>query len=98
MKSIIQDEKECFLCRYLYDSENIINLHDHHIFFGTANRTQSEIYGLKVWLCICHHTVGIGAVHRNKDYDIILKEIAQKKFEETHTREEFIKIFGKSYL
>lgn len=98
MKSIIQEEKECFLCRYLYDSENICNLHDHHIFFGTANRRLSEIHGLKVWLCICHHTTGLGAVHKNRDYDLILKEIAQRKFEEKHDRGFFIKIFGKSYL
>lgn len=98
MKSVIQENKECFLCRYLYDHENINQLHDHHIFFGTANRTQSEIHGMKVWLCIFHHTEGIGAVHKNRDYDMILKKIAQRKFEETHTREEFIKIFGKSYL
>lgn len=98
MKSIIQNKKECFLCRYLYDSENICNLQDHHIFFGTANRRLSEEYGLKAWLCIYHHTQGIGAVHKNRDYDVILKKMAQKKFEETHTREEFIKVFGKSYL
>lgn len=98
MKSIIQVKKECFLCRYLYDSENTNNLHDHHIFFGTANRLQSEKHGLKVWLCIAHHTEGIGAVHKNRNYDVILKKIAQKVFEKTHTREEFIQIFGKSHL
>lgn len=98
MKSIIQENKECFLCRYLYDSENIFNLQDHHIFFGTANRRLSEEYGLKVWLCIYHHIEGLGAVHKNRDYDIILKKIAQKKFEETNTRGEFIQIFGKSYI
>lgn len=98
MKSILQSDKECYLCRYLYDSENTRNLHDHHIFFGTANRVKSELYGMKVWLCIFHHIEGIGAVHKNRDYDLVLKKIAQKKFEETYTREEFIKIFGKSYL
>lgn len=97
-KSIIQDKKECFLCRYLYGTENTNNLCSHHIFFGTANRRLSEQYGLKAWLCIYHHTEGIGAVHKNRDYDMILKKIAQKKFEETHTREEFVQIFGKSYL
>ncbi len=98
MKSIIQDKKECYLCRYLYNSKNTRNLQDHHIFFGTANRVKSELYGMKVWLCIFHHTEGLGAVHKNRDYDIILKKIAQRKFEETSTRTDFIKIFGKSYL
>lgn len=98
MKSIIQNKKECFLCRYLYDAENTNNLNDHHIFFGTANRRLSEEYGLKAWLCIKHHTEGIGAVHKNRDHDLMLKKIAQKKFEETRTRKEFIQIFGKSYI
>ena len=98
MKSIIQTEKECYLCRYLYDFENTRNLHDHHIFFGTANRKLSEKYGLKVYLCINHHTEGLGAVHKNIDYDYILKKIAQKKFEETHTRKEFMHIFGRNFL
>lgn len=100
MKSIIQNKKECFLCRYLYDSENIFNLHDHHIFFGTANRRLSEKDGLKAWLCINHHTEGIGAVHKNKDYDLILKKIAEKTYREYYnkTKEEFIQRYGKSNL
>lgn len=98
MKSVIQEEKECFLCRYFYNFENTNNLQDHHIFFGTANRVISEKFGLKVWLCIFHHTEGIGAVHKNIDYDLILKKIAQRKFEENHTREEFIRTFGKSFI
>jgi len=34
----------------------------------------------------------------DKALDRRLQEICQQKFEETHTREEFRKIFGKSYL
>nr|DAG81083.1 MAG TPA: Recombination enhancement function protein nuclease, DNase, HYDROLASE.4A [Caudoviricetes sp.] len=89
--SILQTEKECFVCRTTQD------LQDHHIFFGTANRKQSEKYGLKVWLCMRHHT-GDRGVHFDKGLDRKLKEMAQAKFEETHTREEFIKIFGRNYL
>ena len=33
-----------------------------------------------------------------KILDEKLKKEAQKKFEENHTREEFIKLIGKSYL
>lgn len=96
MKSIIQNNKECFLC------QRTTGLHDHHIFFGTANRKNSEKYGLKVWLCLRHHEGDIEtnkeAVHHNKERDLCLKKIAQKKFEETHTREEFMKIFRRNYL
>ena len=60
-------------------------------------RKQSEKYGLKVWLCMRHHT-GDRGVHFDKGLDRKLKEMAQTKFEEAHTREEFIKIFGRNYL
>lgn len=98
MKSIIQDTKECFICRNLYDFENTSNLNDHHCFFGTANRAKSEEYGLKVWLCVAHHTGSNWAVHQCRERDVYLKKIAQRKFEETHDRSEFIKEFGKSYI
>jgi len=92
MDSIIQDNKQCFVCAKPYD------LHSHHICYGTSNRKQSEKYGLKVWLCVNHHT-GAEGVHHNRDFDIELKKIAQTYFEATHgTREEFRSIFGKSYL
>lgn len=93
MKSIIQYTKKCFRC------ENP-HCEDHHIFFGTANRKLSEKYGLKIWLCESHHRLGNQAVHKNKDWDLKIKRMAQKKFMEHYdkTREDFIKIFGKNYL
>lgn len=91
MKSIIQEEKECFVCK------TISNLQEHHIFQG-MNRSCSEKYGLKVWLCLYHHTGSNEAVHHNKALMDYLHKIGQEKFEETHTREEFRKIFGRSYL
>ena len=92
MKSIIQKEKQCYVCGTTY------NLHDHHIIFGTANRRNSERFGLKVWLCQEHHT-GNAGVHFNRDFDLALKKLAQRKFEaEYGARNEFRSIFGKSYL
>ena len=92
MESIIQKEKQCYLCGTTY------NLHDHHIIFGTSNRKNSERFGLKVWLCQEHHTGSTG-VHFNRDFDLSLKETAQKRFEaEFGDRNEFRSIFGKSYL
>ena len=98
MKSIIQSEKECYLCRFFYSFENTRNLEDHHIFFGIANRRLSEKYGLKVWLCKNHHNNGPEAVHNNSSNSLILKQIAQREFEKAHTREEFMKIFGENKL
>ena len=68
--------------------------HRHHVFFGTANRRQSEKYGCVEMLCAkCHADVHAGSVK-----DKILKMAHQKIFEQTHTREEFMAVFGRSYL
>ena len=96
MKSVLQNEKKCFL------SGSTSNLEEHHIFFGSAKRKLSEKYGLKVYLTKHFHTGDINgnknAVHFNKSLDLHLKKTAQEKFEETHTRQEFINTFGRSYL
>ena len=93
MDSIIQKEKECFVCK------STIGLHSHHILFGSANRKHSERLGLKVFLCYLHHNGSNEAVHFNKALDMYLKRIAQRHFEERYgDREEFIRVFGKSYL
>lgn len=90
-KSIIQTEKECYICR------TTRNLHCHHIFYGTANRRMSERYGMKVWLCQEHHT-GQNGVHFDRQLDLLVKTVAQGVFEEkVGDREKFIEIFGRSY-
>lgn len=92
MNTVLQSSKECFVCG------TTLNIHDHHVFFGTANRKMSEKYGLKVFLCQEHHT-GSHGVHFNKALDEGLKMLAQAKFEEHYgSREDFIKEFGKSVL
>jgi len=91
MKSILQTEKECFMC----GTTN--NLELHHVIYGTANRKQSDKYGLVVWLCRDHHT-GDRGVHFNKEFDNALKFYAQSTFEESHSHEEWMKIFGRNYL
>lgn len=37
-------------------------------------------------------------VHFNRELDLKLKRECLAKFEETHSREEFMKIIGKNYL
>lgn len=93
MKSVLQKKKMCWVCGTTY------NLHDHHVFYGTSNRKQSEKHGMKVWLCGPHHNLSNEGVHFNKEFDRELKRYAQVQFEiKQGNREEFIKIFGKSYL
>lgn len=93
MKSIVQSEKECFVCR------RKDGLHKHHCFFGAKNKDNSERIGAWVWLCYEHHE-GTNGVHGKNGHDLdwFLKQTAQKRFEESHTRNEFMAIIGKNYL
>jgi len=88
MKSILQKNKECFLCK------TTEYLEEHHCIHGVANRKLAEKYGLKVYLCHFHHQM----IHNKREEDIKLIRFAQEVFEETHSREEFRQIFGKSWL
>lgn len=97
-KSILQEEiKYCFLC-----GQNPCGdpLDEHHIFSG-ANRTLSEKYGLKVYL---HHNkchiFGKHSVHQNAEVGKKVKAFAQQKAMEHYgwSVEDFIRIFGKSYI
>ena len=92
MDSIIQHDHICLVCRTTQD------IHVHHVFFGTANRKKSEEHGLKVYLCGRHHNMSNAGVHYNKTLDIKIKQLAQRKFEETHSRAEFMREFGRNWL
>jgi len=89
-KSILQpDEHICYI------SGACFNLDKHHIYHGSANRKLAERYGCWCWL---RHDIHMKLHDEDKTLDRKLQEECQRKFEETHTREEFRKIFGKSYL
>ncbi len=90
MESILQREKRCFVCGKKEE------LDCHHVIHGNSNRQNSEAYGLKIWLCrSCHSKV------HNKDriLDLQLIEFAQRRWEEEYgDRNDFISVFGKSWL
>lgn len=71
----------------------------HHI-FGGSNKKRSEKYGFVVPLRYDLHPNGVRADMRYaKEIDTYLKQMAQRYFEEHYgTREEFMEIFGRSYL
>lgn len=70
----------------------------HHI-FGGNNRKNSEKYGFVIPLRPDLHPNGVHAGKNAADIDIYLKEMAQKYFEENYgTRDDFLRIFGKSVL
>lgn len=90
MKSIIQQEKECFICKSL-------SVEEHHI-FGASNRKLSEKYGLKVYLCHDHHNEPPNGVHFNKDFMLYMHQLGQRAFNENYPDKDFKSIFGKNYL
>ena len=91
-KSIIVDCMDsCFVC-------GSPHVEVHHIMYGTANRKLSDKYGLVVPLCQEHHR-GQTGVHFKRSLDLHLKKLAQEHFEaHIGARNEFIRVFGKSYL
>ena len=95
MKSIIQEEKKCYVCETTY------NLHSHHCIHGTANRKLADQDGLTVYLCYEHHE-GTNGVHSKNGHelDLELKILAQKRWMEYYdkTEDDFRKRYGKSYL
>lgn len=90
--SILNNLTYCYFCGR--PSQNI-----HEVYFGTANRKISIENGFCVGLCAFHHNLGGNkSVHENRDMDLRLKKVYQKKYERDHTREDFIKLIGRSYL
>ena len=89
-KSILQDEKRCYLCG------SQVWLEEHHI-YGGALRKKSEREGFKVWLChYCHNEPPFG-VHHCEERNKALKAECQAKYEETHSRDEWFALIGKNF-
>ena len=88
MRSVLQDDKRCFFCG------SVVGLELHHCLHG-SRRKIADKYGLTVWLCHEHHTGNTG-VHFDKDKDLILKQYAQKKYQEVY--DDWMEVVGKNYL
>ena len=89
----------CYLCLLLNgDGSTRGNLQEHHVMSGTANRKLSERYGLKVYLCLRHHTAGVMAVHNNAFLQNLLRRKAQEAFEKKYSHEKWMEVFGRNYL
>jgi hypothetical protein len=93
MKSIISNEKRCYLCG------TQIWIEIHHV-YGASNRNNSELYGLTVPLCRYCHNEPPNGVHYNKANNLALQSEVQKKAMRHYrwTEDEFREIFHKSYL
>lgn len=104
-KSILQNTKECFLCRMeaekagYYGQLTCNGLHKHHFMHGTANRKLAEQYGLWAYLCETrHHEHGPESAHGNAEVDLKLKQIAQTEFEKLFDHDTWMQVFMKNYL
>lgn len=95
MKGIVTEyENICIICGKAAEAE-------HHLIFGTAGRNLSEKYGLKVPICNGCHTLNekCRRIHDNPMAEKLSKMLGQAIFEaKVGSRDDFRKIFGRSYL
>lgn len=94
VKSVLQDRKECYICRTTY------GLHKHHVFEGTGRRSISEAEGCWIYLCGPHHNLSNTAIHYNKRLDLMVKAECQRAWMEKtgKTASDFTRRFGRNYL
>lgn len=87
---------------YKWASQRMNGLVRHEIFFGTANRKKSIKYGLVVFIKPEDHNMSEYGVHNRKghEFDMHLKKLGQERAMDEYkwTTDEFIDIFGKSYI
>ena len=84
---MICDDEQCYICGRWQD------LQIHHCLHGSMRKLADED-GLTVYLCVrCHKEL-----HDHGTHDKDLQRLAQYFYELTHTRAEFMKRYGKSYL
>lgn len=87
---------------YFYSNQRYEGTHRHEIFFGTANRKKSIKYGLVVFIKPEDHNMSEYGVHNRKghEFDMHLKKLGQERAMDEYawTTEEFIEIFGRSYI
>ena len=86
---LIDDMYHCIIC-------GRSPVQRHHVFGGSLRKLADED-GYWVPLCMEHHT-GSKGVHHDREFSESLKESAQLHFEQTHTREAFIRRYIRSYL
>ena len=86
--AMTDDLDHCYLC-------GRDRVHFHHV-FGKYNRDKATEDGLFVPVCLeCHIKI-----HSERSQQLMynLHRQGQMKYEETHTREEWFKRYGRNYL
>ena len=72
-----------------------IEINKHEIFYGSY-RHNSIKYGLVIPLC--HHTRDNSSIHKDRQFDLKMKFLAQEVFISKYSLELFIKEFGMDYI
>lgn len=89
---LTNDLEHCYLCFgadcYQYNS---IDMHE---IYGGANRKISMENGFCIPLCRQHHNI----ITNDNNSSLILKQMCQREYEKTHSREDFMRLIGKNYL
>ena len=85
--SILTDDLSvCYVCGKPKD--------DLHEIFEGKNRVRSMQDGMVLPVCrSCHNKL-----HSNREMALVFKRIAQKKYLDSHSTEQFVKRFGRNYL
>ena len=90
--SIMQPgRKECYI------TGSTTQLCKHHI-YAAGRRKAADEWGCWIWLRWDWHTGADYSVHKNSDLDLRLKQECQRKFEQLHGHEQFMNVFGKSWI
>lgn len=88
-----EDIKTCYFTGAVH------GVHWHHIFGKNQyDRKKSEQYGYMLPVVHWLHNMNPFSIHENSAFRLALKQMAQRHFEETHTREEFMLEFGENYI
>ena len=87
-ESIMQTEKRCFI------TGSTRNLDLHHCFHG-CRRQAADRWGCWIWL---RHDLHMELHDKNKELDRMIERACQERFEELYSHQEFMEVFGKSYL
>lgn len=93
--SLLQNRRECYVCREMCFKRTVDGLHRHHVYPG-SRRAASEKYGCTVWLCESHHT-GHAGVHHSRTLSLWIMNRMQKAFEARYGHEKFMEAFGKDF-
>lgn len=93
--SILQDEKKCYLTGYEGGG-----LDKHHIYHGFGNRRISDENGFWVWIKHDRHIADspYKTPHNDPATDLRLQQDCQRKYEETHSRADFMALIGRNFL